>query len=188
LRLVGGKFSFSEWLELSVFKDLNGVCKYFKLVDQAEIGTNTCYLVDFIQIQFSSKFLDPVEIRRLFLEKQLSAAQIAGQFQVSKAAILSILHRAGVRLGTKVGRSTNPENFRNNSPPYGYMVKAGKLVPNKAELKICRAVVELRGRRGFSTTEVGLALEKKGFKNRNGRTVWNSNTILNIFNRWNGKL
>lgn len=101
--------------------------------------------------------------------------------------ILKLLNGAGVRIG-KVGRSTDPKNYRNNSPPYGYLIRAGKLVPNKAEIKICRMVVELRDRRGYSITQVAKELERLGYKNRKGNTVWNTATVLNIFERWNGKI
>ena len=101
--------------------------------------------------------------------------------------ILKILNGAGVCLG-KVGRSTDPKNYRNNSPPYGYVVREGKLVPNKPEMKTCRMVVELRGRRHYSTAQVAKELERLGFKNRKGNTVWNTATVLNIFERWSGKI
>ena len=158
------------------------------MVDQAEIGTNQSYLIDSIRLSVSPKLLNQAEICNLFVEKRQSAAQIARRFDTSKPVILGILHRAGVRLGTKAGRSVDPENYRNNSPPYGYVVKDGKLVPNKQELRVCRAIVDLRGRRRMSLSEVARELEKKGFKNRNGRSVWNPQTILNIFKRWNGKI
>ncbi len=159
-----------------------------ELVDQAEISKNQSYLIDSIQIQVSSKLLDITEIKRLFLEERLSAAQIARRYDVVKSVILGLLHRSGVRLNTKIGRSNNPENYRNHSPPYGYQVKDGKLVINKAELKACRLIVDLRDRKGYSTSDIAAEIEKRGFKNRNGKTVWNSNTILKIYKRWKNKL
>ena len=157
------------------------------MVDQPEYGTNTCYLIDFIQIQVNPKLLNIEEIKDLFLQKRLSASQIGGKFGVAKSVILKILNEANVKVG-KVGRSTDPKNYRNNSPPYGYQIRDGKLVPNKAEMKICRFVVELRNRRGYSTTQVAKELERLGYKNRKKNTVWNTATILNIFERWNGKI
>ena len=162
------------------------------MVDQPEYGTNQthyrAYLTDFIKLQLNPKHFDTLEIVRLFTENGLSAAQIATEHGVVKSVILGILHRSGVRLGTRVGRSVDPQNYRNNSPPYGYCVKKGRLMPDKAELKICRAVVELRGRQCLSTTAVARELERRGYKNRGGRTVWNPTTVLNIFNRWKDKL
>lgn len=157
------------------------------MVDQPECGTNTCYLIDFIKINVNSKTLNLEEIKELFVQNRLSASQIGRRFGVAKSVILKLLNEAGVRVG-KVGRSTDPKNYRNNSPPYGYMIRDGKLAPNKSEMKICRIVVELRGRRGYSTTQVVNELEKLGYKNRKGNTVWNTATVINIFERWNGKI
>lgn len=157
------------------------------MVDQPEYGTNTCYLIDMIQINVNSRTLDIDQITELFVKQRLSASQIGHRFGVAKSVILKLLNGAGVRIG-KVGRSTDPKNYRNNSPPYGYSIRGGKLVPNKAEMKICRMVVELRGRRGYSTTQVAKELERLGYRNRKGNLVWNTATVLNIFERWNGKL
>ena len=158
------------------------------MIDQPEVGTNRPYVIDFIKITVNPKLIGAVEIKALFIKSGLSAAQIAERYGVSKSFILSAIHRSGVKIGTNVGRSTDPKNYRNNSPPYGYSIRDGKLVPNKSEMKICRIVVELRGRRKHSTTQVCKELEKRGFKNRKGNTVWNPNTILNIFKRWNEKI
>ena len=112
------------------------------MVDQPEYGTNRLYLIDFIPLRFNFKDFDFDKIKRLFLEKHQTAAQIASEYDVSKSVILSILRRAGVELGSKVGRSTHPENYRNHCPPYGYKIRNGRLVPNKSELKfISRAVI-----------------------------------------------
>lgn len=158
------------------------------MVDHSEMWTNQTYLIDFIPISISLRHISKGQIRRLYVEKNLSASQIAERYGVSKTFVLSVLHKSGLTEISKVGRSTHPQNYRNNSPPYGYTVRNGHLVTYNPELKICRIVVELRGRRNLSTTQVALELEKRGFKNRKGSKVWNTNTILNIFNRWNGKI
>ncbi len=157
------------------------------MVEQPEIGTNRPYLIDFIEITASPKLISKGKIRSLFLKEGFSAAQTAARCGVSKSFVLSVLHKSEIKVG-KVGRSTNPQNYRNSTPPYGYSIRTGHLVPNKSELKICRLVVELRGRQGLSTTQVAKELEKRGFKNRKGRTIWNTNTILNIFERWKNKI
>lgn len=158
-----------------------------KLVEQPEIGKNRPYLIDFIKINTIPRLIGRSEIKAFYLQNGLSAAQIAEKCGVSKSFVLAVIHKLGVNTG-KVGRSTDPVNYRNNSPPYGYSVRDGKLVPNKSEMKTCRLVVELRGRRELSTIQVAKELEKRGFKNRKGRTLWNTNTVLNIFNRWKNKI
>ena len=159
-----------------------------KLVDQPEYGTNHGYLFDFIPITHTLRQINVGKIRRLFEENGRSASQIAEEYGVSKSFVLSVLHKSGLKLGTKVGRSTNPKNYRNASPPYGYAIRKGQLVTYKPELRVCRLVVELRARRGMSSTAIAEELCKRGYKNRAGRAVWNPTTVLNIFRRWNGKL
>lgn len=159
-----------------------------KLVDQSECGTNQAYLVDFIQLTFNPKLLDPYEIRRLFLDEGLSAPQISRKYNVSKATILSTLHRMGVRVQTQAGRITNPNNYRVRNPPYGFRIQEGRLVLNKSEIRICRLVVELIARQGFSKIAVARELGLKGYKNRIGDTKWDHSTVRNIFERWKNKL
>jgi len=158
------------------------------LVDQPEYGTNTSYLVDFIRITLSAKLLNIDEIHDLYLKRGQSAAQIARHFGVAKSVILKRLHGLGVRVGVSPERSTNPKNYRCHMPPYGFSIKAGALTPHKAELRICRTVVELVGRQKKSATWTARELGRRGYKNRAGRTTWDHKTIQNIFKRWKDKL
>lgn len=159
------------------------------MVDQPEYGKNTCYLTDFIQITHQAKMLNSEEIRDLFLNHAQSAAQIAQKFGVAKSVILARLHGLGVTIGTSApGRMSNPVNYRSATRPYGFTVKAGHLVPYKPEVRVCRIVVELYGRRELSATAVAKELAHRGFKNRAGKIAWDHKTVQSIFNRWNGKL
>ena len=73
----------------------------------------------------------------MYLEEGLSASQLAEALGVSKSHIISRLRKEGIGNG-KRGRMTNPSNYRHYNPAYGWKVKDGVLMPNKAELKICR--------------------------------------------------
>jgi hypothetical protein len=117
------------------------------MVDQPEYGKNTSYLLDFIGITFAAKLLNVEEIRRLYTAEGLSTYQIARQFGVAKSVIVSRLHDIGIRPGHGLNRSNNPENYRCRVPPYGFVIKEGRLVPCRSELWICRMVVELMGRK-----------------------------------------
>lgn len=158
------------------------------MVDQPEYGKNTCYLTDFIRISLSPKLLNPDEIRNLYVEKGQSAAQIASHFGVSKTVILARLHALGIREIVRTGRSTNPENYRCRVAPYGYSVRAGKLVINKLELLICRTVVDLIKRTGISANAASKELVRRGYKNRAGNMAWDHTTVRSIFERWKDKL
>lgn len=158
------------------------------LVDQPEYGTNTSYLVDFIKVTLLPKLLNFNEIRVLYLEKGLSTAQIAREYDVAKSVIVGLLNRAGVHPGRNNSRSSNPENYRLRVPPYGFKIRDGKLVPSKPELKLCRLVVELIKRRGLSVNATAKELGKRGYKNRSGAVKWDHSTVRNIFKRWKDKL
>lgn len=155
---------------------------------QPECGTNTPYLIDFIEICLASKLLNHEEIRKLYEEDGLSSTQIARRFGVSRAAILTRLHGLGIRDQSGTKRAVNPKNYRMRVPPYGYSIRDGKLVPNKVELKICRLIVELVQRHGMKQNAVARELSKRGYKNRAGNKNWNSKTVFNIFKRWKDKL
>lgn len=155
---------------------------------QPEYGTNTPYLCDFIEICLCTQLLNSAKIRDLHQLEGKSKAQIAAQFGVSRSTVTSHLRSQSVHGGTGKGRSSNPDNYRNPSIPYGHAVKDGKLVLNKAEQRICKLVVELIKRQGQNKSEVARELSRRGLKNRAGRTKWDSKTVFNIFKRWKDKL
>lgn len=158
------------------------------MVDQAEVGKNTIYLIDFIKINLHPKFLNFKEISTLYTEKGLSAAQIARQFDVSKSVIVGLLNRGGIRPVKGSFDVSNPKNYRCRSAPYGFQIRDGKLIPSKKEMKLCRLVVELMKRKGLSANATAKELGNRGYKNRSGNQKWDHSTIIGIFNRWKDKL
>lgn len=158
------------------------------MVEEPEYGTNRPYLIDFLKITFNAKLLNIDEIRALYLEKGLSAAQIARQFGVAKSVILARLGNLGIRGGAGANRSTHPENYRCRVAPYGYSIQAGRLEPHKAELRICRLVVDLIRTQGLSANAAAKDLARRGLKSRSGRAHWDHSAILSIYKRWKDKL
>lgn len=158
------------------------------MVGQPEYGKNRTYLIDFIKITFSAKLLNVEEIRAQYIQKGLSAAQIAREHGVAKSVILARLGDLGIRDGAGTNRSTNPENYRCRVAPYGYSIAAGRLVPNKAELRICRQVVDLMRIQGLSANATAKELSRRGHKSRSGRPQWDHSTILSIYKRWKDRL
>ena len=121
------------------------------MVEAAEYGTNrlctaTTYL-DSIEFFQKCHWKNTANYSDLYLKKGLSAPQIGEKLNLPKQTVLGQLQRDGIRLGTNRRRMANPENYRLLYAPYGFSKKDGKLIPNKAELKICRLVVG-RGRKG----------------------------------------
>jgi len=94
----------------------------------------------------------------------------------------------GVRLGSGARVLNDPENYRAKNPPYGYKIEGKKLVINKSELRVCRAIVEMIGRRSFSTTKTSKELVRKNFKNRAGNALWDHKTVKAIYERWKDKI
>ena len=137
------------------------------MVDLSVHGRNTPYLLDFIEIEFRKYLFKPLEVRNLYFNQGLSAAQIAEKFDVSKAVVIGWIKRLETPRLRK-GRSTNPENYRHHNPPYGFKVRGKKLVTNRAEIEICRPVVELISRQSLGIRETGRELARRGFKNRKG--------------------
>ena len=158
-----------------------------KLVDQVGIRTNESYLVDFIEFTLSAKLINSEEIKGLFINTGFSAAQIARKFGVSKSVILSRLRDLGIQVQTGKGRMNNPENFLSPHAPYGFSKKNAKLIPNRSELRICRLVVELMGRQKKSARAIAIELEKKKYKNRDGKCSWSHGSVQRIFKRWKNK-
>jgi len=124
----------------------------------------------------------------LYVEQGLSAAQIASQLRVAKSFVIARLHGLGIRSGDNPKRYTDPENFRCPVPPFGYSAVQGKLVPNKAELRVCHAIVELISRKGLSSTATAKELSRRKLKNRAGSTNWSHGSVLAIYRRWKDKL
>lgn len=157
------------------------------MVDQPESGTNTSYLIDFLEITFSAKLLDVEKIREFYVAGQ-SYAQIARKFGVAKSVIISRLGGLEMPKTCDENKATNPQNYRCRVPPYGYAVRDGKLIPNKRELRICHLVVELMGRQGKGASETVRELESRQFLTREGKQHWDHSSVRNIFKRWKDKI
>ena len=158
------------------------------MVDQPEIGTNTSYLIDFIQITPFCKQARNDRIRQLHSQSGLSTNQIAQKLGVSKTSVIESLHDMGIRSGSSGGPRTNPDNYRCPTPPYGYRVKDSRLVVYKPELKICRLVVHLIGHEKYSATKTAKELTSRHIKNKQGTLYWDHKIVKRIFDRWNGKI
>ena len=108
---------------------------------------------------------------------------------MAKSVIVDRIGELEIKKGSlPASRYDNPKNYRRPNAPFGFSIKNSTLVPNKAEIRVCRAVVELMGRKKFSATATGKELQARGFKNRAGRTNWDHTTVISIFKRWNKKL
>ena len=157
------------------------------MVDHAAHSAYPGYLSETIQFQAPANTRDTREIASLHLDSHLSTAQIAERVGCSKAYVILILKRAGL-LRPKTKAQTNPLNYRNPVAPYGYRLVDGKLAPDSKELKVCRLIVDLMARQGFSSLKTAQYLTQKGAKNRRGASKWHNYTVSRIYARWKGRL
>ena len=123
----------------------------------------------------------------MYLDEYLSAKQIAEKLGISKSTALKQIHKSGLKKSPKKGCMTDPKNYRFHTAPYGFSIKGGRLVPNTAELRICRRVVNLI-RKGLTYRAVSFELANLGFKNREKKVFWDHSTVIRIYKRWNEKL
>jgi len=156
------------------------------MVDQDLQRTNHLILTDFIPLAVKPYKQKSQIYRDLYVKEGLSAAQIAERLGCSKTVVLERLRAQGIKNGD--GRRTNPENYRLHEAPYGFSKRGNQLIPNRAEMRICRLIVSLRARRERSTRQIAAELMKRGIKNRRGRVFWTHTGVGRIFKRWNGKV
>jgi len=98
------------------------------------------------------------------------------------------LHQMKIKVETGAGRLTEPTNFSHRNLPYGYRVFQNKLLVNRKEIKICRAVVNSIGWEVDNIRETGRDLIKRGYKNRRGDLSWGHYVITQIYNSWKDKV
>lgn len=153
---------------------------------QPEYGTNHTYIVDIINFSIQPTKAKTEEIREVYLQKGLSAVQIAAKLDVSASFVNERLRTTGVRYCPS--RNTNPQNYLNPTPPYGYQKRGGKLLPNKTELRACRLIVQLIDHEKLTVAEVTRELTRQKIRNRKGTIEWQHSTVKRIYDRWHSTL
>ncbi len=156
-----------------------------RLVDKARCWTNRSYLTDFIDFPISPKRIDISVFKQLYVEKGLSAAQIAEMVGVSKQMVLARIRRAGIHRTT--GRGRSPDNFRYPEPPFGQKVVSGRLVTCSTEIRVVRLILRLRDTERKEWSEIVSHLNSSGFVSRRGFPLTRIR-VKRIHTRWGGKL
>lgn len=155
-------------------------------MEETRRGTNLPQVSDFLKFVSIPKAVDPALIRRFYLEKGLSASQIAEQVCLSKPAVLARLHQMGIR--KQHSRGAQSDNFRfPQKVPFGKRLVDGRLVDDRRDLKVARLIVELRHRQNLPWNEVVKKLNLAGFRTKKG-LPWKIGTVRAIFGRWIGKV
>lgn len=153
-------------------------------LDKPGCWTNRPYLIDFIDYPIAAKRIDPLLLKRLYLEEGLTASQIAEQIGASKQMVLVRLRRAGINKTPDSGRRSDNYRFR---PPFEQRCVKGRLMTHKAEMKLVRLILHLCGNEGKNRATVARTLNRSGYCFRNGMP-WTSLRVRRVFYRWNGKI
>ena len=156
-------------------------------MEQTKAWKNRSKLSDSFDFTFDLSLVDREIWRDLYETQGLSAAQIAEKFASAKSTVLKILHHHGLKCTTSIGRSTRPDNFRAPLPPYGYQVRAGKLLPCAKEVKVCREIVKLARTDGLNWSEIARDLNANRVPTKKGHGVWHRHMVRIVFERWNKK-
>ena len=128
--------------------------------------------------------IDPSEVRRMYLEEDFTASQIADRLGISKQAVLARVRRTGVRNAQAKGRSST--NYRYRNPPYGLKVLNGTLVPDRREMRVVRQILRLRGN-GYGWMQIVKDLNASGILSRR-RKPWRRMGVKRVHKRWVGKV
>jgi hypothetical protein len=144
------------------------------------IASDGIYIIDHVTFDCGPKPIDRNLMEDLYREKNLSTAQVAKELGCSKTLVITTLKRMGYLRPVR-GSQTSLTNYRHRVPPYGFRVTKGRLHTYRKELKLCRLIVELVGRRGMSFKNTALHLEKNGFRSRKEEVKWHNYTVSRIF-------
>lgn len=153
-------------------------------MDQPEHWTNPTYLIDFIAFIPDPKRVDPSKIASLYTERRLSCYQIADRIGLSKTSVARKIRKAGVK---ERHRGRSKTNYRFKNPPYGYRVVDSALLQDRNEMRVIRLIVEKRGCRGRSTSQIAMDLNFLGITTRIGR-IWKQASVQAIYVRWKNKV
>lgn len=147
---------------------------------------NSTQVTDFFPILVNPKNVGAHTIGDLYLNEGKSAAKIAAEIGLSKAAVLARLHAEGIRRDTI--KTVAPDYSRPATrTPFGKRVVAGKLVDCRRELSMARYIIELRARQWLGWNEVVERLNRDGHRTRTG-LPWKAGTAMQVFARWNRKV
>ena len=154
-------------------------------MDQTRHWTNYAQVTDFINIIINLQVVNSSLLRNLYVEKGLTASQIAAEYGLSKAAVLGRLSQMKIQNCAKKGRSADNYRFPYHVP-FGKRLVAGRLVEDGKEMKTVRIIVDFRDRKRYQWKEIAAHLNGEGLKTKRGLR-WKIGTVRMIHANWSGK-
>ena len=155
------------------------------------MGQNRAELPDCIYytpFSMSPTKIKPAIIAKMYLNKGLTAKQIAKKLTIFKSTVLKRLHFLDIRQGSDIC-SASQKRYWHRTPPYGFKIVDRQLVPCSKEMKICRLIVNGIDNRKLSYRAMARELEKKEIKNERSHSYhWDHKTIISVYKRWQGRI
>jgi hypothetical protein len=121
-----------------------------------------------------------------WVQDGLSLKQIADRLGTSKTWVVEKLQNIGVEI-PKVGRMTNPDNYRHHIPPFGFQNKNGRLIPYRKQQHTCRLVVRGKKVEAMSFNAIAKILINEGHLNGKGGLYWDHKAVKRIYENWKDK-
>lgn len=92
--------------------------------------------------------------------------------------------RSMIRLRMRSGKRRKAEagGYAGGRPPYGYRARGRELEEDPAEQEVVAVIVALRNVEGTSLRDVAGELDRRGYRQRNGRP-WSPETVRNVLLR-----
>ena len=118
------------------------------------------------------------------LSEKIDTTTAAGKMVFRMLAVLSEFERDQVSERTRVALAHKRANGEKTGGdvPYGYRLKAGRLVAHESEQEAIALIRELRSK-GHSLRRIGEELESQGYRTKTRRKHWNPKTVSAIIER-----
>ena len=118
------------------------------------------------------------------LSEKIDTTTAAGKMVFRMLAVLSEFERDQVSERTRVALAHKRANGEKTGGdvPYGYRLKAGRLVSHESEQEAIALIRELRSK-GHSLRRIAEELESQGYRTKTRRKHWNPKTVSTIIER-----
>lgn len=134
--------------------------------------------MDIINIYQLPGYKKEIVLRDLYLNKDLTASQIAKQFCSTPRSVKYYLHKFRIR------KNKNPGRSRQNLA-LGKKLKNGKLVDHKQELRTIKTISDLYLKQQLSTRKIAEILNTLKVPTKRQGKNWDHSTIISVLKNQN---
>ncbi|MGO9116826.1 MAG: recombinase family protein [Desulfomonilaceae bacterium] len=151
-----------------------GIQKVLSMVKSREVQAVVCYKLDrlarnTIECLEMAKLMDKAGVALHSISEKLDTQSALGKFFFTLTASLAEMERGIISERTAAALAQKRANGEKTGGdrPFGYQVQDGRLIPDIAEQRAIRRIVELRQER-FSLRQIVRVLREEGVRNRKG--------------------